>query len=475
MKNNFKILIFLSFFFVLFSCNKVKEIEMPNIILIMTDDQGWGQTGYYHHPILKTPNLDAMAENGLRFDRFYAGAPQCSPTRASVLTGRNNDRTGVFYHGYPLNKNEVTLAQKLKNIGYSTGHFGKWHLNGIRGPGIPIFEDDEYSPGVFGFDKWVSTTNFFDIDPIMSDNGNIVDFKGSSSEVIVNEALKFIEKNVKEIKPFFTVIWDGSPHNPFVSSKDDKTGFENLNKESREHYGEMVAFDRSVGILRNMISEMGISDNTIIWFCSDNGGLAKIIPSTVGELKGNKNTMWEGGLRVPGIIEWPKIIKPRITKYPVSTMDIFPTILEIVGLKNYEASNHLDGESIVDIFESNEEIRLSKIPFRFDNRGALIDNNIKLVVNDIKNLDFELYNLLDDPTESNNISKINADLFETMKDEFINWNETVNIDIKKKKIIDPIHWRDDEKYFPFLEEWAKRREYSGYIKRKPFSVLFDSK
>ena len=163
MKNNFKVLIFLSFFFVLLSCKKEKEIEMPNIILIMTDDQGWGQTGYYDHPILKTPNLDAMAENGLRFDRFYAGAPQCSPTRASVLTGRNNDRTGVFYHGYPLNKYEITLAQKLKNIGYSTGHFGKWHLNGIRGPGVPIFGDDEYNPGVFGFDKWISTTNFFDI------------------------------------------------------------------------------------------------------------------------------------------------------------------------------------------------------------------------------------------------------------------------------------------------------------------------
>ena len=90
----------------------------PNIILVMTDDQGWGQTGYYKHPILKTPNLDAMAKNGLRFDRFYAGAPQCSPTRASVLTGRNNDRTGVFYHGYPLNKNEKTIAKELKKIGY---------------------------------------------------------------------------------------------------------------------------------------------------------------------------------------------------------------------------------------------------------------------------------------------------------------------------------------------------------------------
>jgi len=471
MINSYKFLIFLSFFFL--SCNKDIKNEMPNIILIMTDDQGWGQTGYYDHPVLKTPNLNAMAENGLRFDRFYAGAPQCSPTRASVLTGRNNDRTGVFYHGYPLNKNEITLAQKLKNIGYSTGHFGKWHLNGIRGPGVPIFGDDEYNPGVFGFDKWISTTNFFDIDPVMSDNGEFIDFKGSSSEVIVNEALKFIDKNVKQNKSFFTVIWDGSPHNPFESSEDDKIGFENLNKQSREHYGEIVAFDRSIGLLRNKISELGISDNTIIWFCSDNGGLDKISPSTVGELKGFKNTMWEGGLRVPGIIEWPKIIKPRITKYPVSTMDIFPTILEIVGIKLDENSNYLDGESIVDIFESNPETRLSKIPFRHDNRGALIDNNIKLVVHDIKNLVFELYNLSDDPTESNDISKINTDLFEEMKNEFINWNETVNIEISKIKIIDPVHWRDNEKYSPFFDQWIERKEYSRYIKRKPFSVLFE--
>jgi arylsulfatase A-like enzyme len=183
--------------------------------------------------------------------------------------------------------------------------------------------------------------------------------------------------------------------------------------------------------------------------------------------------MWEGGLRVPGIIEWPKIIKPRITKYPVSTMDIFPTILEIVGIKLDENSNYLDGESIVDIFESNPETRLSKIPFRHDNRGALIDNNIKLVVHDIKNLVFELYNLSDDPTESNDISKINTDLFEEMKNEFINWNETVNIEISKIKIIDPVHWRDNEKYSPFFDQWTERKEYSRYIKRKPFSVLFE--
>ena len=138
-------------FLTFFSCKKNNKIGLPNIILVMTDDQGWGQTSYYNHPVLKTPNLDLMAANGLRFDRFYAGAPQCSPTRASVLTGRNNDRTGVFYHGYPLNKNEITIAQELKKIGFSTGHFGKWHLNGFRGPGVPIFKDDEYSPSNFGF------------------------------------------------------------------------------------------------------------------------------------------------------------------------------------------------------------------------------------------------------------------------------------------------------------------------------------
>ena len=461
-------------FFTFFSCKKNNKIELPNIILVMTDDQGWGQTSYNNHTILKTPNLDLMATNGLRFDRFYAGAPQCSPTRASVLTGRNNDRTGVFYHGYPLNKNEKTIAQELKQIGYATGHFGKWHLNGFRGPGAPIFKDDEYSPSNFGFDDWLSTSNFFDINPILSDNGIFKDFNGSSSKIIVNEALKFIKKSINENKPFFAVIWDGSPHNPFQSDKENQLGFENLNKESKEHYGEIVAFDRSIGVLRNKISEMGIHQNTIIWYCSDNGGLKNIIPSTVGGLKGGKNTMWEGGLRVPAIIEWPKMIKPRVTKYPASTMDIFPTILEIVGLNENSKLSYFDGESIVDIFDSKRETRLSKIPFRFDNRGALIDNNIKLVVHDIKNLDFELYNLSNDPTESNDISLTEIDLLQKMKNEYIFWNKTVDLDVKKMKIIDPVQWRDADKYFPFFEEWIKRKEYSRYIKRQPYSVLFDN-
>src|SRR5689334_12815051 len=140
--------------------------QRPNIIFVMADDMGWGETSYRGHPLLQTPNLDAMATSGLRFERFYAGAPVCSPTRASVMTGRSNDRCGVLTHGYALRLQEKTIAQALQAAGYITGHFGKWHLNGHMGPGAPILGDDVRRPSAFGFDEWVSVSNFFDLDPL---------------------------------------------------------------------------------------------------------------------------------------------------------------------------------------------------------------------------------------------------------------------------------------------------------------------
>lgn len=469
-----RILVFIFSVLFIFSCAEKEKIQKPNIILIMTDDQGWGQMGYYNHPILKTPNLDEMARNGIRFDRFYAGAPVCSPTRASVLTGRVNDRTGVFDHGFALRSQEKTIAQALKKAGYSTGHFGKWHLNGLRGPGVPILKNDNHSPEKFGFDNWLSTTNFFDINPLMSNKGDFVDLEGSSSKVIFDEALKFIRKEKEDKSPFFAVIWDGSPHDPWQANDKDKINFQNLDEKSQNHYGELVAFDRNIGILRKKIREMNISENTIIWFCSDNGGLKNIYPETVGGLKGSKGTLWEGGIRVPAIIEWPAVIKQnKVTKYPASTMDIFPTIAEIIGIDDSNMTSPIDGISLFPILNSNIEKRKVKIPFRFKDKGALIDNDIKLIITSLSEMKFELYNLKNDPTESNNIASINSDLLLSMTKEYLEWNKTVNSSILGEDYVEKIvfdqpesrFWWFDENYKIYINEFIKRPEYEQRIKQ----------
>ncbi|MEM7699710.1 MAG: sulfatase-like hydrolase/transferase, partial [Verrucomicrobiota bacterium] len=303
--------------------------DPPHIILVMADDQGWGQVGYRNHPHLKTPNLDAMAASGLRFERFYAGASNCSPTRATVLTGRSNDRTGVETHGFPLRLQEKTIAQALRDAGYATAHFGKWHLNGLRGPGVPVLADDTHHPGHFGFTYWSTLTNFFDRDPLINAlGGSFTEVSGDSSEIIVDDAVAWIKKTIAETnQPTFSVIWYGSPHDPMIASEADRAPFADLDSRTQHHLGEIVALDRSIGTLRTGLRELGITDQTLVWYCSDNGGLSNTGDgAAMGGLRGAKNTLFEGGLRVPGIIEWPAEIAPQITDEPAATVDIFPTL-----------------------------------------------------------------------------------------------------------------------------------------------------
>lgn len=457
----------------LFSCTENVDDESPNIILIMTDDQGWGQTSYYDHPVLETPNLDAMAENGLRFERFYAAAPVCSPTRASILTGRTNDRTGVMDHGYALRKQEKTIAVALQKAGYATGHFGKWHLNGLRGPGVPILKDDSHSPGKFGFDHWLTVTNFFDIDPLMSENGSFIDLKGNSSEIIVKKALEFIKEKTSQNLPFFAVIWDGSPHDPFLASEKDRDNFKDLDNQSQHHYGELVAFDRSLGVLRKTLKDLGLEKNTILWYCSDNGGLRNISPPSVGGLRGYKNTIWEGGLRVPAIIEWPKMIKPKVTNYPASTMDIFPTIADILNLPDTDLLKPIDGITLKPIFKNDLSNRDKRIPFRYKDQGALIDNNFKLVVTSIDKEKFELYDLEKDFSESIDLSSENPLIFNQMKIDYLKWSESIDssqvgMDYPEGKVLNNPErhfWMNDDRYKPYLKEWINRPEYRDRILR----------
>ncbi|MCL4202750.1 MAG: sulfatase-like hydrolase/transferase [Pirellulaceae bacterium] len=447
----------------------------PHIVFVMADDMGWGQTGYRGHPLLQTPQLDAMAAAGLRFERFYAGAPVCSPTRASVLTGRANDRSGVLSHGYALRQQEKTIAQALKQAGYVTGHFGKWHLNGLRGPGAPVLASDEYHPGRFGFDAWVSVTNFFDVDPLMSRNGQIEAFEGDSSEIAVAEAVKFLEGNQATGKPMFAVIWYGTPHSPFRALPDDKRQFESLNENSANHHGELVAMDRSVGTLRRELRRLGIADNTLLVFCSDNGGLPGITPETVGGLRGNKGTVYEGGLRVPGIIEWPAVIQPRVTDFPACTMDLFPTVADVLGLPDDVFVRPLDGISLKPLFSTSPSERDKPIPFRYGARAALVDNRYKLLTNDLGKGDFQLYDLQDDPAETRDIGGEQPERFERMKQQLLAWNESVDAsfagrDYPEGRLVppdpEPRSWYEIPAYAPYLPQWKDRWEFKPYLERE---------
>ncbi len=462
---------------VLFACcttHAASAAERPNIVFVMADDMGWGQTGYREHPVLKTPHLDAMAASGLRFERFYAGCPVCSPTRASVLTGRSPDRTGVLTHGYALRLQEKTIAQALQGAGYVTGHFGKWHLNGFKGPGVPILRDDPRSPSVFGFDEWVSVTNFYDVDPLMSRGGEIEQFKGDSSEIAVAEGVKFLDKHRQGSQPMFAVIWFGTPHSPFRALPDDKAPFSELNEASANHYGELVAMDRAVGTLRSKLREFKLADNTLLVFCSDNGGLAGIKPDTVGGLRGNKGTVYEGGLRVPGIIEWPAVVKPRVTSFPACTMDLFPTVADILGLPQDVFVKPLDGISLKPLLAAEVGERAEAIPFRFGQKLALIGNRYKIINNDRRRDAFELYDVVADPQESRDLSAEQPADFARMKQALLDWNSKAEESFQGKdypegKVSPPdppsISWTEAPQYARYLTEWKDRWEFQLYLNR----------
>ena len=316
--------------------------DRPNIVLVMADDQGWGDMAYYGHPHLKTPNFDAAAATGLRFDRFYAAAPVCSPTRASVMTGRHPNRMGVFKWGYPMRPQETTIAEALKMAGYSTAHFGKWHLGSVR-------KTSPANPGKNGFDYWLSAPNFYDNDAVLSQQGVAIQTKGESSVVAADASLNWMREQIKEDDPFLTVVWFGSPHSPHRAVAADRAHYRDHPEKLQHFYGEITGMDRAFGKIRDGLTELGIRDNTILWYCSDNGALPKV--GSTGGHRGNKGKVYEGGLLVPAIMEWPARIKqPRITKLRCNTCDIYPTLLAITGA---EVKNQapLDGISLTALID----------------------------------------------------------------------------------------------------------------------------
>ena len=329
------------------------SVGKPNIVLCMADDQGWGDMAHNGHPVLETPSFDAMAAAGLRFDRFYAAAPVCSPTRGSVMTGRHPNRFGCFKWGYTLRPQETTVAEALKTAGYVTGHFGKWHLGSVQ-KGSPV------NPGTSGFDEWLSAPNFFDNDSILSREGVAVQTQGESSMVTVDAAIEFIRKHAATPQPFLAVVWFGSPHGPHRAIERDRAPYAGEPKNLQQFYGEITGMDRAFGKLRGELRTLGIRDNTLLWYCSDNGGLPNI-GATGG--RGHKGQVYEGGLRVPAMLEWPaRVPRPRTTRVPCNTSDIYPTLIEIADVR-VENQAPLDGVSLVSLLEGAMNARPKPMGF----------------------------------------------------------------------------------------------------------------
>lgn len=391
----------------------------PNVILCMTDDQGWTQVSYNELGRLKdskfkTVELDMMAAAGLRFDRFYSGASVCSPTRGSCLTGRNPFRYGVTAPGRPLKLEEKTLAHALAAAGYRTAHFGKWHLNGQSGPGKPISKDDPLNPGAFGFQSWFSVSNYFELNWTFSRNGEPVTTQGDGSDGIVAEALRWLDSGKETAgQPFFAVIWFGSPHVPLKPLAADLEA-----AGGDAELAEIAGVDRAMGVLRKGLQERGLANNTMLWFCSDNGRPGKNDP-----LNGGKGGVYEGGIRVSAICEWPARVKPGRTSVPAVTSDYYPTILAAAGVAMpADKPQPIDGINLMPLLEGRMTERPTPIGFMAAGASAWSDNRYKLLSGkDGK----ELYDLTADLGETKNLAAEKPEVVEKMSNALDAWKESV--------------------------------------------------
>lgn len=465
--------------------------DSPNFLLLMGDDHGWDEVGYNGHPHLKTPVLDEMAASGLRLDRFYAAHPSCSPTRTSFLTGRHPNRVGTYAPGWTIRPDEITIADILSQAGYYTSHIGKWHLG-------PVKDGSPTNPGAMGFDEWFSHDNFFELNPVMSRNGGAPEMvKGESSEILIAETIDFIGRARKEGKPFGAVVWFGSPHEPYSGLEQDLALYDDLPEEYeeievkltsnetgeqvsrplravlRERYAEITAMDRSIGMLREFLKKEGLRENTLLFYCGDNG----VPPSGVAamSLRGQKATMYEGGIRVPGVIEWPaRIPKPMTSSVNAVTSDLLPTVCDLVGQPF--PNRPLDGMSLVPLIDGKVKLRENPIYFwaydigslrkrepepmfspdelvgttplvkklkgkyirSFENyvqpeisendytgARAVVDNQYKLVVGEAGEDERSLFDLRSDPGETTNLIDEKPEVAEALGKELRYWQESV--------------------------------------------------
>ena len=429
------------------AANLAASSGKPNIILCMCDDLGWGDVGYHDtNSEIKTPHLDAMSRSSLQFARFYAGAPVCSPTRGSAITGIHPYRYGINgANAGHMKSKEITIAEALKTMDYRTGHFGKWHMGTLTteikesNRGGPKSKDHYSPPWNNGFDVCYSTEakvptwnpmvqpgkNKFYGTHYWRQDGSLVDpnsaeFQGDDSRVIMDQAIPFIQDSVKQQTPFLAVVWFHTPHKPVVAGPKYKAMYSDLPAEKQEYYGCITAMDEQMGRLRKELKRLGLADNTLLWFTSDNGP-ENGTPGTTGGFRARKRSLYEGGVRVAGLLEWPaQIKKHRITQMPCSTSDYFPTMMDVLGYQLAGGPEPVDGVSLLPLIKGQMSERPVPIGFHAGRQRSLSDNRYKLYSGD-NGKTYELYDLIDDPYETSDIAASHPKVVDSMKKTLEEW------------------------------------------------------
>lgn len=413
----------------------VSNHDRPNVIYILTDDQGYGDLGCHGNPWLNSPCIDSLYAQSVRFTNFHVGTTS-APSRAGLMTGRYCNKVGVWHtvNGREiLSSEETTLAESLNNAGYKTAIFGKWHL----GDNYP------YRPQDRGFDEVLihggggvgQQPDYWDndyFDDTYYHNGKSEKFSGYCTDVWFTEALKFIEKNKNQ--PFFCYLATNAPHSPFnVEAKYTDLYKNNPEIPNPNFYGMITNIDENVGKLRIHLEKLGISENTIIIFMTDNGtsGGAKLgedghpVVGYNAGMRGIKASPYDGGHRVPFFIHWPKggISKGRDISNITSYVDFMPTVLDLCGVT--PTSNLLfDGVSLKPLILASTNVWPERIIFTDTQREeylvkwkqfAVMTDRWRLVGKD------ELYDMLTDPGQKNNVAKVNPEIVSKLLASYETW------------------------------------------------------
>ncbi|MCF8346617.1 MAG: sulfatase-like hydrolase/transferase [Bacteroidales bacterium] len=429
------------------SQDSMDEKNNPNILLLFADDLGYADLGCFDSKHIHTPVLDSIAENGMRFTDFYAGSVVCSPSRAALLTGRNHNRTGV-YTWIPeespmhLPVEEITIAEVLNESGYQTVHLGKWHL-GKWHRDLNDKKGNPISPSIndYGFDYWYACANnalpsHKNPDNFYLNGKPLGEQKGYSCQLVVNQAIDWLDNHRRSDKPFYMQLWFNEPHEK-VAAPDafKKRHLDNgLTEHQADYYGCIENMDHAIGRVLLKLKELDITKQTLVVFASDNGSR---FPGSNGILRGQKGQVWEGGIRVPAIFYWEGRITPEWNQNsPCGVIDLFSTFCELTNNSDAIASAK-DGVSLMPIID-NKEITREKALYTFHHHGAkasLRNGDFCLIgfldeespgrsrfreehyafMKRASLVTYELYNLKNDPSQTTDISEQYPEVVNEMK------------------------------------------------------------